>query len=275
MNGLVQQGIAPMQEWQNIKDQALTLVQSGMLPKAINTPEKAIVIMVKGRELGIPPMHAFNHIHVIDGKPTMSAELMLTMIVKNVPDARIKYLQNDGDACRLEASRNAMGKMEFGFSRQDATAAQLMHKDNWKKYTRAMLRSRAISEMGRSMFPDALCGMSYTPEEIGGEVEVTDSGEIVVIEEVIQPERPKPTIVPAKPIVPAKAETPVDKPRDPKWNNVFVDSEKSWEWLEKLFDRCYLAEDCRRPIREVAIGKTAHELDQLAYLASLGHDDEN
>lgn len=252
MNQLVLSAVSSAQEWREIREQADTLVRSGLLPKTINTPEKAIVIMQKGKELGIPPMHAFSHIHIIDGKPTMSAELMLTMIVKNCPDARIAYLQNDGEACRLEASRKAMGKSTFGFSRADANQAGLMNKDNWRKYTRAMLRSRAISEMGRSMFPDALCGISYTPEEIGGEVEVAESGEIVVVE--------------------AKAATTTLVDED-KSLRKFVDSPTAWAWLEeKIFERHCLSEDCRWPIRDVAVGKTVRELDQLAYIAALGQD---
>lgn len=239
--------IAPMQEWHILKEQAAVLVSSGMIPRSIRTPEAAIAIMLKGRELGIPPMHAFSHIHILDGKPTMSAELMLTMILKNVPDAKVEFLEVSDQACRIRASRPTMGTFEFSFTRADATTAQLMGKDNWKKYTRAMLRSRAVSEMARSMFPDALSGISYTPEELGSAVEVTESGEIIVAEEV-------------------KVEVDPQEKR-------FVDTPAAWEWLErKVFDAFYLAEDCRAPIRDVAIGKTVRELNQLAYLAAQGHD---
>jgi hypothetical protein len=177
--------ITPVNEWKMIKEQAAILVSSGMIPKSIRTPEAAIAIMIKGREIGIQPMHAFSHIHIVEGKPTMSAELMMTMILKNVPNAKIEFLEVSGEACRIRASRPATGSFEFSFTREDATKAQLMGKDNWKKYTRAMLRSRVVSEMARSMFPDALSGISYTPEELGHAVEVTESGEIIVAEEII------------------------------------------------------------------------------------------
>jgi len=242
-----------MQEWAAIKEQADVLVRSGLLPRAVNTADKAITIMMKARELGIPPMHGFSHLHIVEGKPTMSAELMLNMILRNVPDARINYLQNDGEACRIEASRRSMGKSVFGFSRTDAQQAGLMQKDNWRKYTRAMLRSRAISEMGRSMFPDALCGVSYTPEELGGEVEMTESGEIIVVEDRKTEGAPK--------ALPDKRK------------KLFVDKPEAWAWLEKMFDSYYLADDCRQPIRDIAVGKPVIELIQLAELAAEGHNE--
>jgi len=248
MNQLVQSSIPAASEWEYMKDQAKTLVASGLLPRAIRTPEAAIVIMLKGKELGIPAMHAFSHIHVIEGKPTMSAELMLTMILSKCPDARVQYVQNDGEACLIEASRKAMGKTIFGFSKSDAAGAGLMQKDNWKKYTRAMLRARATSEMARSMFPDALCGVSYTPEEIGGEVEVTESGEIIVIAE--------------KPSEPIQID-PMKK--------IFPDNAAAWAWLEKRMDLYRLSGDCRYQLRDRAVGMSVGELDQLAKKISEGH----
>lgn len=261
--------IAPASEWQQFKQQATELVQSGLLPRAVNTPEKAMVIILKGRELGIPAMHALSHIHVVEGKPSMSAELMLNMIITRIPDARLKFIQNDSEACRIEASRKVMEKTSFGFSKADAHSAGLMTKDNWKKYTRAMLRSRAVSEMARSMFPDALCGVSYTPEELGGDVEVTESGEIVVTAEVVQ-EVPK--VTPIKPKEEKKQQG--GKHSDARWSQPFVDDPAAWKWLEDMFGSYYLSEDCRAPIRDVAVGKSLMELDQLAQLAATGHYDD-
>ncbi|MBV9282954.1 MAG: hypothetical protein JOZ41_23015, partial [Chloroflexi bacterium] len=55
--------------WTVLREQADVLVRSGFLPHGVNTPEKAISIVMKGRELGIPPMYALSNIAVINGKP--------------------------------------------------------------------------------------------------------------------------------------------------------------------------------------------------------------
>lgn len=165
------------QTWDAMKRQGAELLKTGFLPSSIKTPEQFIAIVLKGRELGLPPMYACNHIVVIQGKPTMSAEVMLAMIFKNCPGAKIQYLEVSNEKCTIKASRPGSEASVFSFSIADAQAAGLTNKENWRKYTRAMLRSRCISELARSLFPDCVAGVSYTPEELGA---ITDeSGEVV------------------------------------------------------------------------------------------------
>ena len=168
---------APM--WDVMKRQGEELIKSGFLPPSIKMPEQFMLIVFKGRELGLPPMYACNHIVVIQGKPTMSAEVMLAMIYKNCPNVKIQYLEVSNDKCTIKASRPGNEPSTFSFTMDDAKAAGLTSKENWRKYPRAMLRSRCISELARSLFPDCIAGVSHTPEELGA---ITDeSGEVVEI----------------------------------------------------------------------------------------------
>jgi hypothetical protein len=153
-------------EWNMMKDQAQMLISSGFLPTEVKSPQQALAIMMKGREVGMPPMQAFAHINVIKGKPTLSAEGMLALIFKNHPKTKLKYLQNDNDACIMVVTKPGNEPSTFAFSMEDAKKAQLTKNHNWQKYARAMLRSRAISEMARSLFPECLMGVSYTQEEL-------------------------------------------------------------------------------------------------------------
>jgi hypothetical protein len=166
-----------LQEWTMMKDQAALLIESGFLPSSIRKPAQAIAIMLKGREMGIPPMQAFAHIHIINGKPCISAELMMALIFKHVPGARIHIQETTADICRIAVNRPGHPATMFTFSMEDARKADLLGKSVWKQYTRAMLRSRCVSEMARAVFPDALMGCSYTPEEMGAPVD--DDGNVV------------------------------------------------------------------------------------------------
>jgi len=62
-----------------------------------------------------------------------------------------------------------------------ATRAKLMGKDNWVKYTEAMPKARAISEVCREGAEDVLKGIHYTPEAL--EQELTDAGELAPVKD--------------------------------------------------------------------------------------------
>lgn len=167
-------------EFQTLKEIASMAVKSGFLPTSIKSSEQAIIIALKGRELGIPPMVAFAHISVINGKPCISAELMLSQIYQKVPSASINFIKNDNESCVIEAIRKNCKPSTWSFTIEDAKSAQLLGKQVWKQYPAAMLRARAISAMARAVFPDALNGVSYTPEEMGAEIEIDDNGTEVI-----------------------------------------------------------------------------------------------
>lgn len=220
-----------------MQNQAKTLVASGLLPEAIKRPEQAIAIMQKGAELGIPPMQAFSHIHIIKGKPTMSAELMLAQIYKGCPNAVINYLELDEKKCVIEAIRPGHKPARFGFSMGDAEKAGLLSNQTWKKYPRAMLRSRCISEMARSLFPDCISGVSYTAEELGATV--NDEGEVLDV-------TPEPTkALPVEPCDQIYTGDP-DQKREmmAMFKNYNVPQDKWAEISQRLIDEEIVLRDC-------------------------------
>lgn len=172
------------------------LVTTGFLPKAVDTPAKCVAIMLKGQELGVPPMYALNNIAIVNGKQVCQAELMLSMIYRDHGSQAVQFLETNDRVCRLRYQRRGGEPGEFAFTLDDADAAGLLTKPGppggvapWKGYRPAMLRARAISAMARLAFPDTIAGM-YTPEEMGARVVVTADGEVVMDEEPEATERP-------------------------------------------------------------------------------------
>lgn len=172
-----QDGLLPASEdWRTMMTMASEFVKSGLLPEAVKTPAAALVIIQKGRELGLPPMAALSGISVIKGKPTASAELMLSLIYRDHGDDAIRVVSTDAAECLVYYKRRAWKQaQEFRFTIQDAEQAGLTtgpNRDTWKKYGPAMLRARCISAVARMAFPDSIAGM-YTPEELGGDPQVS------------------------------------------------------------------------------------------------------
>jgi len=141
-----------------------TLIQSGFLPQAIQKPAQAVAIILTGRELGIPAMQALRQINVIQGKPTMGAELMLFMAYKNIPGFKFEVVESTTTKCSCKFERPGQVPFTHKFDMADAKALKLDGKDNWIKQPATMLRWRCISSGLRLMAPDAIAGV-YTPEE--------------------------------------------------------------------------------------------------------------
>lgn len=251
-------------EWEEMLCMATTLVESGFLPKSIRTPQQCVAVIMKGRELGVPMMQALTHIHIIEGKPSLSAELMLSLIIQH-KGAYIEFVQNDSEACVIRIADRATVKGGLiSFSKRDAETAQLLGKDNWKKYLRAMLRSRAIAEMARTYFADVISGVSYTPEELAGDrVVMNGEGEVIEIRPVDKPVG-KNIIAPVNDI-PAK----VLEFRDPG-QKVMPDEPRAWEWLNGRMSA--LDSAAKEVIRLGAVGRKVCELIadiEAARIASL------
>ena len=151
-----------------------TLVKSGLLPNGVKSPEAAVTIILKGRELGIPPMTALSHIHVISGKPTLSAELMLSLALQ--AGLEVWVAETNAQRATVKGVRNGR-EQSLTFTMQEAKQAGVTNNATWTKYPAAMLRARAISAFMRVFAPDVLNGASYTPEEMGAEID--EDGEVV------------------------------------------------------------------------------------------------
>lgn len=159
-----------------MKETATMLVKTGFLPGAIKTAEQAIAIILTGRELGIGTMAALNTINVIQGKPTVSPQLMLALIERSGELDDIQIEPHNGNAIRCTMKRKGRSPHTEFFGDAEATAMQLNSKDNYKKQAQTMYRWRAVAACARVVFPDVILGL-YSPDEMGADV--NEEGELL------------------------------------------------------------------------------------------------
>jgi hypothetical protein len=180
-----------VKDWDNMEKVASKIVKAGLLPKAINTPEKAIAVMLTAKELNIPPMEGLRMIYIVDQKPALMSQLMLSLaysrgILENVD------IQESEKKCSVTMKRKGIAAPYTAtFGEEDAKRAGLLYRDNYKKYPAAMYRSRAISACLRVVAPDVIGGL-YTPEEIEAHIDtqgVVDA--VAVSEDLSDPEKYK------------------------------------------------------------------------------------
>ena len=149
------------------KELATIFHQSGLFTD-IKQSAQAMVKIIAGRELGFGPLASMNGIYIMQGKITLSANLMGAM-VKRSQRYDYKVTQLDDSVCAIDFYQDGQVAGQSVFTIQDARRAGTKNLD---KFPRNMLFARAMSNGVRWYCPDVLGGSPvYTPEELGAEVD--------------------------------------------------------------------------------------------------------
>lgn len=192
---------------------AQVLARASLIPKSLWTPNRndehgrlipsepsvgnVLLVMEHGAMLDLHPMAAINGIFIIEGKASMSANLMSAVVRGKGYTLRVVTEGEWGAAFKAIATLVRPDDPEFTYrvewTEAKAKRADLLGKDNWKKYPESMAKARAISEVIREGATDALNGIGYTPEELGANV--TETGEVVEHGEMAA-EAPAPSATP-------------------------------------------------------------------------------
>lgn len=131
-------------------------------------PEAAFLTIMAGREFGLGAMASLRSFHVVQGKPTMSAQLMMALCLKSSSCKTFRVCMSECSAEKavVEVQRKEWDKPErVTWTIADAQAADLGKKDNWKRHPRQMLINRAIAEAARFTFPELMANI-YENSEI-------------------------------------------------------------------------------------------------------------
>ena len=186
------------------------LANSGYFKDAQDAAQCGVKVLA-GLEMGIGAFAAMSGIHIIEGKPSVGAGLMAAA-VKRHPKYDYRLRSHTDTECEIEFFEGSESLGVSTFTIKDAKQAQLQFETQrgyptaWAKNPRNMLFARALSNGVRWYCPDVFDMSTYTPEELGAEVD----GEGNVID------------VPAKPTPrareePAVASEPVEATEGPPW----------------------------------------------------------
>jgi hypothetical protein len=159
---------------------ARALAAASLLPRQYQqNPGNVLIAMELGEALGIPAIQAINSIHVIEGKPSASADLMAALVRKAGHKLRVTVSRNPLHVvATLVRADDPDYPFEAEWDEEKAKTAGLFGKGNWKTYPDQMMRNRAITEVIRMGASDAMYGVIYSPEELGAEISAT--GDVIV-----------------------------------------------------------------------------------------------
>lgn len=155
--------------------------------------------ILAGQEMGYGPFASVHGIHVIQGRPTLSANLMAAA-VKGHPKYDYRVRRMDDAEVSIEFFE---GTQSLGISTFTAKDAQKAGTKNLDKFPRNMLFARAMSNGVRWYCPDVFNGnVVYTPEDFDIDSEaarVTESSQSRIVDtttgEITEPDSTIPSRV--------------------------------------------------------------------------------
>ena len=184
----------------------------------------AFVAAETGAALGLEPLQALASIAVINGRATLSSDLMAAVIRRAGHTLRIVENSPESVTATLIRADDKTFKFEVTWDKDKATKAGLWgQRGPWSQYPTQMLRARAITEVARQGASEALMGMIYSPEDFGATI--TDTGEVLeaeIVTDTPAPAKQKPAAAPApapqdltqktRPAAAPSQPAPLDKP---------------------------------------------------------------
>jgi hypothetical protein len=157
----------------------------------VKIAECAIRLMA-GMEAGFTPFASATGVHIIEGKPAFSSNL-LAQAIRRHPVYDYRVLEKTAEICRIEFTAHGKPVGVEQFTIEDGKRAGLATKPNWQKFPAAMLFSRCLSAGMRTYAPDALGGaVAYTPEELGGD----DATDVTTVTAVVSEPAADPVLPP-------------------------------------------------------------------------------
>lgn len=151
---------------------AKAVCMAGMAPRGMDTPEKAMIAIMRGMEVGLTPFQALDKIAVVNGRPTIWGDGAMALVRgSGLCEWVMETIEGEGDkrVAICESKRRGDPKpIKRTFAVSDAKKAGLWGKQGpWTQYPDRMLGMRARAFCLRDGYADVLGGL-YLKEEFDG-----------------------------------------------------------------------------------------------------------
>jgi len=150
--------LVPLQDIQQMAE-----VAAGSKMFGFKNPQEAMAIMLLCQAEDLHPAIAMRDYHVIQGRPALKADAMLARFQQ--AGGSVQWKEYSDETVTGLFSHPQGGSLMVTWTLTKAKAIGIASKDNWRNYSRAMLRARCVSEGIRSVYPGCVVGV-YTPEEV-------------------------------------------------------------------------------------------------------------
>lgn len=139
---------------------AESIARSGLF--GMKSPDHALALMLVAQAEGMHPATVTQDYDIIQGKACRKSHSVMARFQQT--GGKVEWHALTDAIADATFSHPAGGKLRMSWTFEQATAAKLTSKDNWRNYPRAMLRARLIAEAIRAIYPAALGGMLLAEE---------------------------------------------------------------------------------------------------------------
>lgn len=135
---------------------------------AYGTYQGVLSTILAGRELGMQAMASLRAFHIIDGKPTMSADLIRALVIKSGHAEYFRCTERTATQATFITKRKGDPEVSLTFTFAEAEKAGLVKKGSgWERNPVDMCVARASAKLCRLVYAD-VCFNMYAPEEFDG-----------------------------------------------------------------------------------------------------------
>lgn len=149
-------------------------VKSGLLPASVDTPQKALAIILKGSELGLKRMQSFRHLFVVNGQIGMDTALLAALYQRR--GHTFEVVEKTAERCTIRFIRRNGSTFTYTLTMDDAKQANWpmtwdresktwKEKPTWRSMPAIMLYNRTLSNGIRTVDPGCVFG-TLTEDEL-------------------------------------------------------------------------------------------------------------
>lgn len=132
------------------------------------TKESMLAVILRGREIGLGALTSLDCWHVIQGRPSPHAWLIVARAKADKDCEYFQCVETTATSATWETKHRRNPKeTRLTYTIQQAQAAGLTSNDNWKRRPEEMIRKTAAVQLARLEYPASALGL-YAVDELGG-----------------------------------------------------------------------------------------------------------
>lgn len=143
------------------RQMAEAIVKSGFY--GFKDVAQVMAVMIVAQAENKHPGTVVQEYDIIQGRPALKSQAILARFQQ--AGGKVEYNTYADDKVEMTFSHPAGGSLKLAWTIKQAIDIGLATKDNWKKYPRAMLKARVVSEGVRAVYPACILG-HYAVEEV-------------------------------------------------------------------------------------------------------------